>query len=593
VTATAAATLPLLRGFEPDDVMGWHRGRPMTASRFCHAVATLAARLPHSRYAFNLCESHFHFLVGAAAALASGQTLILPPTRIPAMLATLRQTYADNCCLIDMATPQIAAVSDSTIVVEIAAEEAADWPPPSVTASHQAAILFTSGSTKEPQPQRKRWMDLVNGTDTLVKSLGAPPRGTAIVGTVAAQHMFGFETTVMLPLQSGTPVLDLRPAYPADLAATLAAATELGIDGVWLMTTPLQLRAFHRELQHVSGLRRITASTMPLDRELAQAVENDWRVRVDEIYGCTEGGILATRRAAQASHFTPGAGLAFTLTETGHARVAGGHLPEPLTLTDRIRLCSPDGKNGDGGFELLGRDEDIVKIAGKRASLAGLTRHLLAIRGVRDGIVFLPDAAAPRVTAVVVAPGLSVTDVRGELATRIDPAFMPRPLVMVDALPRDANGKLPLAALRQMIDTARREMIHSTRLETIDTTRHEMTDGAQRDRTVISHSRVASSMLTRQCSVSADHPVLSGHFPGQPIVPGVLLLQMVQSMLEEAGYRVRACPEVKFRAPVEPETAIELRVEIADRHTAHFVAQVGGKPAMNGTFICDNDTRRS
>jgi hypothetical protein len=45
---------------------------------------------------------------------------------------------------------------------------------------------------------------------------------------------------------------------------------------------------------------------------------------------------------------------------------------------------------------------------GKRASLAGLTRQLLAIPGVRDGIVFLPDATASRVAALVAAPGLSV-----------------------------------------------------------------------------------------------------------------------------------------------------------------------------------------
>jgi 3-hydroxymyristoyl/3-hydroxydecanoyl-(acyl carrier protein) dehydratase len=98
--------------------------------------------------------------------------------------------------------------------------------------------------------------------------------------------------------------------------------------------------------------------------------------------------------------------------------------------------------------------------------------------------------------------------------------------------------------------------------------------------------------LTRQCSVSADHPALRGHFPGQPILPGVLLLQMVQSMLAEAGYRVRECPEVKFRAPVEPGMAIELRVDIADQRTARFVAQVRGKPAMSGTFICERNARR-
>ena len=558
------ATLPLLRGFEPADTIAWHRRKPITAAHFCHAIAALSARLPRSRYAFNLCESQLHFLLGGAAALAAGQTLMLPPTRVPAVLGALRRSYADSYCLIDAATqPEVAMAAGSAVVVSIAGADAgaSAWPPPPLSANHEAAILFTSGSTKEPHPQRKRWVDLIKGTDTLVKSLGPPPRGTAIVGTVAAQHMFGFETTVMLPLQSGTPVLDLRPAYPADLTATLAAATELGIAGIWLMTTPLQLRAFHRELQQVSGLWRITASTMPLDRELAQAVERDWRVPVDEIYGCTEAGIMATRRPAQASHFTPAAGLTFTRVENGCAQVAGGHLPAPLMLTDRIRPCRSNGGNADGAFELLGRDQDVVKIAGKRASLSGLTRQLLEIDGVHDGIVFLPDPAAPRVAAIVAAPGLSATDVRSELAVRIDAAFMPRPLVVVNALPRDANAKLPLSALRAIIDTT------------------------DRDRTATRDASAASPVLARQCRVADDHPALRGHFPGYPIVPGVLLLQMVRSMLAEAGYRVRECPEVKFRAPVAPAVAIDFRIDVANERVARFVAQTGGRTAMTGTFI--------
>ena len=57
---------------------------------------------------------------------------------------------------------------------------------------------------------------------------------------------------------------------------------------------------------------------------------------------------------------------------------------------------------------------------------------------------------------MVAAPGLLAADVRAELASRIDAAFLPRPLVVVDTLPRDANAKLPLSTLREMVETVGR-----------------------------------------------------------------------------------------------------------------------------------------
>ena len=64
-----------------------------------------------------------------------------------------------------------------------------------------------------------------------------------------------------------------------------------------------------------------------------------------------------------------------------------------------------------------------------------------------DAVVFQPaeDSVATirRVAALVVAPGLTAAQIHERLAASIDPAFMPRPLVLVDALPRNELGKLP------------------------------------------------------------------------------------------------------------------------------------------------------
>jgi len=99
-------------------------------------------------------------------------------------------------------------------------------------------------------------------------------------------------------------------------------------------------------------------------------------------------------------------------------------------------------------FRLLGRSSDLVNIAGKRSSLAHLNFHLNAIPGVVDGAFWLPpddEADAQgivRLVAFVVAPGLGREQIVAALRDRVDAAFLPRRVVHVDALPREATGKL-------------------------------------------------------------------------------------------------------------------------------------------------------
>ena len=62
---------------------------------------------------------------------------------------------------------------------------------------------------------------------------------------------------------------------------------------------------------------------------------------------------------------------------------------------------------------------------------------------------------------------------------------------------------------------------------------------------------------------AADHPVFPGHFPGHPIVPGVLLLDWVQAAIEaQLGWRVQALAEAKFHSPATPADVLELDFEV-------------------------------
>jgi acyl-coenzyme A synthetase/AMP-(fatty) acid ligase len=187
----------------------------------------------------------------------------------------------------------------------------------------------------------------------------------------------------------------------------------------------------------------LICATAPLAREMAADAEAFFGAPLHEIYGCTEAGQIATRRTVEHDQWHTLDGITLRQDEIG-TWVSGGHVEGEVLLHDVIELCARNR------FRLHGRNADIVNIAGKRTSLAHLNHHLNSIEGVRDGVFIAPtgeDATVARLTAFVVAPGIPHDTLMRALRSRIDPVFLPRPLVFVEALPRNATGKLARAAL--------------------------------------------------------------------------------------------------------------------------------------------------
>jgi len=123
----------------------------------------------------------------------------------------------------------------------------------------------------------------------------------------------------------------------------------------------------------------------------------------------------------------------------------------------RTLMCDVIEIVGADEFLLHGRTADLVNVAGKRSSFAYLNAQLNAIPGVLDGAFFLReglsgDIGVARLGAVVVAPGASVPALMEHLRRRIDPVFLPRPLLLVEQLPRNATGKLPQQALQSFAE---------------------------------------------------------------------------------------------------------------------------------------------
>jgi acyl-coenzyme A synthetase/AMP-(fatty) acid ligase len=195
----------------------------------------------------------------------------------------------------------------------------------------------------------------------------------------------------------------------------------------------------------------VLSATAPLEVSLAARAERDFNCPVLEIYGCTESGSLASRRTLDGRRWLLYEGSCLRQIPEGYC-VSGPNLPADIALHDVIEpLCSRR-------FLLHGRHADMVNMAGKRASLEDLNLRLRSIEGVEDAIFIIPDPDRQRVSrlaALVVAPDLDTDAIRKQLALLIDPVFLPRPLHRVEKLPRNETGKLPRAALLELLRLAR------------------------------------------------------------------------------------------------------------------------------------------
>lgn len=434
--------LPLLSGRLPHETLAWCPQGAVSVGQYCADAHALAEALPPTRWLINLCEDRYRCAVLLAACALSGRVSLQPSSQSPATLKQLQHDYPGAVAVIDTPTPATAGLAPWHLT-DLPGPGSTTAVIPRIDAEATVAILFTSGSTGTPQPHAKTWGKLVANGQAEAQALGLIGQPHVLVGTVPGQHSYGFESTLLLALHGGCSFWSGKPFYPQDLADVLATLPP----PVMVVTTPYHLANVMASDVRLPPVARWLSATAPLDPALAARVEASTGAPVHEIYGSTESSQLATRRTCEGERWTlmPGVGL----EQHGDTTWACcGHVEARVALADRIEL------HDDQRFSLLGRHADMVNLAGKRSSLDYLNHQLRAVPGVLDAAFFLPRDDQPgcvgRLAAFVVAPGCQRAALLAALRPRIDPVFMPRPLLLVDALPRNSTGKIPRDQLERL-----------------------------------------------------------------------------------------------------------------------------------------------
>ncbi|CAM2160273.1 AMP-binding protein [Paraburkholderia tropica] len=581
-------THPLLFHASPRQVIAWRDGAPVTVRGFLADVARVAAALPPGGHVFNVCRDRYRFAVSLCAALVARRISLLPSNHTPETVRQLAAFAPDTFCLhdspdcaIDLPRFQYPDTAVANLNKDDCRDSSDAFVVPQIDAARVMAYVFTSGSTGAPVPHRKTWGCLVDGVRASAQSLGLTGDDAAahtLVGTVPAQHMYGFESTVLLALIGGLAFSSRQPFYAADIRAELDAVPQPRV----LVTSPIHLRTLLASDAPLPRAALVLSATAPLAEKLACEAEARLGAPLIEIYGSTETGQIATRRTARGAvwQLLPRIRLNALKARDDEQQdqedsttfwASGGHLDEPVPMGDALELLDAQR------FLLHGRKQDLVNIAGKRTSLAYLNHQLNAIPGVTDGVFFMPgdaadaaDTSITRLVALVVAPSLNAAELQRALRERIDAAFLPRPLVFVDALSRNETGKLPRDVLAALA------------------ARHTRAAASGSPSPSTCESAPAKTRAhALRFTIGADHPALPGHFPGQPIVPGVVLLDRAIDAIGAAldqpldTWRLSAA---KFLSPAAPGEALDLAFDAAASGAIRFTVRAGERDVASGTL---------
>ncbi|VAW92602.1 FIGfam138462: Acyl-CoA synthetase, AMP-(fatty) acid ligase [hydrothermal vent metagenome] len=438
--------LTLTQHNDGHSLVAWNEQANITHAQFLADVMHVAEHLPNKQYAINLCEDRYHFMVSFAAIIVKGQTNLLPQNRVIETLYAVAEDYNDSYCITEEKLTGLKLtqldVSELFKKENKFTQSKNTIKTPAIDSELIAAIAFTSGSTGKPQGNSKTWKALVMGAEMAAERFGLDKKPTYIVSTVPPQHMYGLETSILYSLQNTCPVYAGRPFYPEDIRRV----TETAPQAVILITTPIHLRACAAsENLQWNNIGFIISATAPLRNEVAMQVEDKMRATVKEIFGCTEVGSMASRETLKEQIWQLYKGIRIYQAD-GKAYIDTPYMDKDIALNDVVKI------EDEHHFKLLGRDEDMVNVAGKRGSLSDLKLKLESIEGVDDAVVYLPEDnnEISRLTAFVVTENLTPKQISAELAQKVDSVFIPRPIYKVKSLPYNKTGKLTRQSLIEL-----------------------------------------------------------------------------------------------------------------------------------------------
>ncbi len=308
-------------------------------------------------------------------------------------------------------------------------------------------FLFTSGSTGKPTLVPKTFRQIEVEVNFISSLFDNPKR---IAGLVPWCHIWGLLSTFFVPLKSGG-ICDLRGGISARDVLQAASLEELDLVAAVPVYYQAMVRLFEEGLlPNFKTNCRFACSSAPLNGDLRNRFKSLTGQGITDIFGSTETGGIAFRREDGPWKVEPH--VTIRVDEDGKLDVSSDSVSFKtddgfFTIGDLVEL------NDEGGFMLLGRQDDVVKIGGRRIALGEITRTVEACPGVFHAAVLTESVAGTlRLVAYVEAKVQTLTskEIKAFVRSKLADHKVPRTVCFVDSLPLTSSGKLDRRKLNEM-----------------------------------------------------------------------------------------------------------------------------------------------
>jgi malonyl-CoA/methylmalonyl-CoA synthetase len=327
-----------------------------------------------------------------------------------------------------------------------------------------AWLCYTSGTTGRPKGAMLTHANLLAGADAVVDAW-AWAADDVLVLALPLFHMHGLGVGINGTLTAGAAAVVL-PRFDVD--AVLDARETYGGTLFFGVPTMYARLVESPRLAELGGFRLAVSGSAPLSPDLWERVRTVSGVEILERYGMTETVMLCTNpltgQRVPGSVGRPVPGVELRLGVDGAVEVRGpavfaGYWERPEATKDALtddgwfRTGDVGEWGGDGGLRLVGRTSELVITGGYNVYPREVEDAVRTHAAVADvAVVGVPDPTWGELVVAFVVPADPMDPPTGpDLAAAVEPSLAPykhpRRWVMVDALPRNAMGKVLRADL--------------------------------------------------------------------------------------------------------------------------------------------------
>ncbi|OIO74022.1 MAG: hypothetical protein AUJ57_03145 [Zetaproteobacteria bacterium CG1_02_53_45] len=420
----------LLR-FSQESPFAFRNGQPVDpAQLFSDVARTVQLMGSDEGDVLVTCKGRYEFSVALLSIWSCGKNAVLPPNLHAATLAHVRSRHSISSQLQDGFTGSgntVPARNDQKSF-ELRFYK-----------KLQAVTIYTSGSTGNPRPVVKSIGDIFAEAIALGQAFDWPDK--PLVASVPPHHLYGLTFSVLLPWVRGIPMVNECPLHAEEVVDAIRQ-----VNAGTLISVPVHLRAL-LDQQFCCKPAMVISSAGALDGAIAQQWHERFGRQIVEVYGSSETGVIAHRRQLSDLSWTPFSEVIVGSSEAGLLQVTSPFINASegdIYQTQDLVSIQPES-----GFQLHGRADAIVKIAGKRVSLLTIENTIKSCEGVMDAAViavpvqgYIRDMAIWAAVSTGEESSMNARSLRTQLLSMLDGIEVPRRIVVLKQLPREENGKL-------------------------------------------------------------------------------------------------------------------------------------------------------